>query len=122
MGPYIESEQDHERNAVVAGVPEGAQHETRHLRREVEELRGALRTRPMTDVALGMVMTTEGCSPDRARQVPVSSSQRTDTGLRTLAQRLTEGSASSLPPGNDTTAPDPVILRDAPYGLNPQKR
>ncbi|MER6188614.1 ANTAR domain-containing protein [Streptomyces cyaneofuscatus] len=122
MRPFIESEEDHERNAVVAGGPEGAEHEIRHLRREVKELRRALQTRPMIDVALGMVMATEGCSLDQAWQVLVNSSQRTNTKLRTLAQRLTESSANSLSPEDDTTTPDLVILRDAPHGLDPQKR
>lgn len=122
MRPFIESEEDHERNAVVAGGPEGAEHEIRHLHREVKELRRALQTRPMIDVALGMVMATEGCSLDQAWQALVNSSQRTNTKLRTLAQRLTESSANSLSPEDDTTTPDLVILRDAPHGLDPQKR
>ncbi|MFD3647685.1 ANTAR domain-containing protein [Streptomyces cyaneofuscatus] len=121
MRPFIESEEDHERNA-AAGGPESAEHEMRRLRREVEELRRALQTRPMIDVALGMVMATEGCSLDQAWRVLVNSSQRTNTKLRILAQRLTESSANSLSPEDDTTAPDLVILHDAPDGPNPQKR
>ncbi|MFI7085158.1 ANTAR domain-containing protein [Streptomyces anulatus] len=69
----------------------------------------ALRTRPMIDVALGMVMATEGCSLDEAWLIMVNSSQRTNTKLPTLALRLTESSASPLSPGFPHSVPPRLV-------------
>lgn len=59
----------------------------------------------MIDVAIGMVMATEGCSLDQAWQVLVNSSQRTNTKLHTLALRLTESSASAAAPASRHITP-----------------
>lgn len=59
----------------------------------------------MIDVALGMVMATEGCSLDEAWLIMVNSSQRTNTKLHTLALRLTESSARPISPGIPHSAP-----------------
>ncbi|MFE9700012.1 ANTAR domain-containing protein [Streptomyces sp. NPDC006270] len=94
----MNSREDHERDAVVpvSREPRSAEQDVLHLRREVDELRRALRTRPMIDVALGMVMATEGCSLEEAWLIMVHSSQRTNTKLHTLALRLTDSSASPI--------------------------
>ncbi|MBT2899995.1 ANTAR domain-containing protein [Streptomyces sp. McG3] len=118
--------EDHERHAEVSREPQGAEQEVIHLRREVDGLRRALQTRPMIDVALGMVMATEGCSLDEAWEIMVHSSQRTNTKLHTLALRLTESSASPVSLGLPHSAP-PAPSRSeeasgnaaAPDHLNP---
>ncbi|MGX1896225.1 ANTAR domain-containing protein [Streptomyces anulatus] len=92
----------------------------------MDGLRRALRTRPMIDVALGMVMATEGCSLDEAWLIMVNSSQRTNTKLHTLALRLTESSASPLSPGFPHSVPPASSRSDddgedaaAPDRINP---
>jgi hypothetical protein len=67
----------------------------------------------MIDVALGMVMATEGCSLDEAWLIMVNSSQRTNTELHTLALRVTESSASPAPPGFPHSAPPASPRSDA---------
>ncbi|MEU6953262.1 ANTAR domain-containing protein [Streptomyces sp. NPDC045714] len=109
--------EDHERDAVVSREPQGAEQEVIHLRREVDGLRRALQTRPMIDVALGMVMATEGCSSDEVWGIMVRSSQRTNTKLHTLALRLTESSASPVSLGFPHSAP-PASSRSEEAGEN----
>ncbi|MFE1732466.1 ANTAR domain-containing protein [Streptomyces bacillaris] len=84
----------------------------------MDGLRRALQTRPMIDVALGMVMATEGCSLDEARLIMVNSSQRTNTKLHTLALRLTESSASPISPGFSHSAPPAWSRSDEAGGAN----
>ncbi|MEU3263576.1 ANTAR domain-containing protein [Streptomyces bacillaris] len=116
--PSTNSREDHERDAVVSREPQGAKQELLHLRREVDGLRRALQPRPMIDVALGMVMATEGCSLDEARLIMVNSSQRTNTKLHTLALRLTESSASPISPGFSHSAPPAWSRSDEAGGAN----
>ncbi|MEU5450281.1 MULTISPECIES: ANTAR domain-containing protein [Streptomyces] len=109
---------EHEHAAATPRDPLLAEQEILFLRREVDELRTALRSRPMIDIAIGMVMVTEGCSRDEAWLILVNSSQRTNTKLRTLASRLTETSATSLSPDHHPSAPgisarDDVIAEDS---------
>lgn len=122
----MNSREDHERDAVVSREPQGAEQEVLHLRREVDMLSRALRTRPMIDVALGMVMASEGCSLDEAWLIMVNTSQRTNTKLHTLALRLTESSASPISPGFPHSAPPAPSRSDeggenaaAPDRINP---
>ncbi|MFI7255237.1 ANTAR domain-containing protein [Streptomyces anulatus] len=107
--PSTNSREDYERDAVISREPQGAEQEVLHLLREVDGLGRALRTRPMIDVALGMVMATEGCSLDEAWLIMVNSSQRTNTKLPTLALRLTESSASPLSPGFPHSVPPRLV-------------
>ncbi|MFF3970385.1 ANTAR domain-containing protein [Streptomyces rubiginosohelvolus] len=107
----LDSGQEHEHATAIPRDPLLAEQEILFLRREVDELRTALRSRPMIDIAIGMVMATEGCSRDEAWLILVNTSQRTNTKLRTLASRLTENSATPLSPDRLRTAPD-ISARD----------
>ncbi|MFD8061982.1 ANTAR domain-containing protein [Streptomyces cyaneofuscatus] len=119
MQTPLGSGQEHEQAATIPRDPLLAEQEILFLRRAVDGLRAALRSRPMVDMAIGMVVATEGCSRDAAWLILVNSSQRTNTKLRSLAFRLTHNSARSLSfdllhaaPGKsargDTTVEDPA--------------
>ncbi|MET8978299.1 ANTAR domain-containing protein [Streptomyces sp. NPDC004539] len=58
------------------------------LRREVVQLRRALRTRPDIDLARGILMASFGLSPDEAWNVLVKASQNTNTKLYRLASNV----------------------------------
>ncbi|MEU0026175.1 ANTAR domain-containing protein [Streptomyces sp. NPDC006335] len=58
------------------------------LRREVDQLRRAMRTRPAIDVARGIVMASFGLSAEDAWTVLVTASQNTNTKMHNLAQDL----------------------------------
>jgi anti-anti-sigma factor len=58
------------------------------LRREVGQLRRAMRTRPTIDVARGIVMASFGLSAEDAWTVLVTASQNTNTKMHHLAQDL----------------------------------
>ncbi|MCH5677420.1 ANTAR domain-containing protein [Streptomyces gilvus] len=58
------------------------------LRREVAELRRAMRTRPGIDLARGILMATFNLTPEAAWTVLVTTSQNTNTKLHVLAQDL----------------------------------
>ncbi|MFE6483805.1 ANTAR domain-containing protein [Streptomyces sp. NPDC057757] len=69
-----------------------------HLRNEVDGLRRSLVTRSMIDMALGMIMAIEGCSLTDAWQILEQSSLRSNTELRTAAQRLVGEQDRPAPP------------------------
>ncbi|MFH8410971.1 ANTAR domain-containing protein [Streptomyces sp. NPDC018019] len=60
------------------------------LRTEVAQLRQAMETRPVIDLARGILMATFALSPEAAWNVLVATSQNTNTKLRRLAQNLVE--------------------------------
>ncbi|MFI7344586.1 ANTAR domain-containing protein [Streptomyces sp. NPDC050085] len=60
------------------------------LRREVEQLRRAMRSRGVIDMARGIVMAAFGLSPDDAWEALVSVSQRSNTKLHEVAGQLVE--------------------------------
>ncbi|MFK8850123.1 anti-sigma factor antagonist [Streptomyces sp. Ac-502] len=60
----------------------------RELRAEVAHLRRAMRTRPVIDLARGILMATFALSPEAAWAVLVTTSQNTNTKLHRLAQDL----------------------------------
>ncbi|RAJ67020.1 ANTAR domain-containing protein [Streptomyces sp. Amel2xB2] len=55
---------------------------------ELEQLRRAMETRPVIDQAHGVLMAAYGCTPDRAWEVLVAVSQRTNTKLHRVASAL----------------------------------
>lgn len=60
------------------------------LRREVAELRRAMRTRPGIDLARGILMATFNLTPEAAWTVLVTASQNSNTKLHVLAQDLVD--------------------------------
>ncbi|WP_141745992.1 ANTAR domain-containing protein [Streptomyces sp. EN27] len=114
----LASGQEHEHAAAIPRDPLLAEQEILFLRRELNELRTALHSRPMIDIAIGMVMVAEGCSRDEAWLILVNSSQRTNTKLRTLASRLTENSATFLSLDRLRGAPD-ISARDETIAQDP---
>jgi AmiR/NasT family two-component response regulator len=66
------------------------------LRREVADLRRAMRTRPAIDLARGILMATFNLSPEAAWTVLVTASQNTNTKLHVLAQDLV-GTVQGVP-------------------------
>lgn len=58
------------------------------LEKEVAELRHALVSRAVLDIARGIVMATGQCSSGQAWQVLVDTSQRTNTKLRDIASGI----------------------------------
>lgn len=59
-------------------------------RTELEQLRRAMKTRPVIDRAHGVLMATYGCTPDEAWQVLKSASQETNMKLRAVAGEITD--------------------------------
>jgi hypothetical protein len=68
------------------------------LRREVKELRQALESHPVIDLARGIVMALGPCSPEEAWGVLVEVSQHTNTKLREIAQHLVDSVGGPQPP------------------------
>ncbi|MEU7154485.1 ANTAR domain-containing protein [Streptomyces sp. NPDC045456] len=58
------------------------------LRTEVSQLRRAMQTRPVIDLARGILMATFNLTPEAAWTVLVTTSQKTNTKLHRLAQDL----------------------------------
>lgn len=58
------------------------------LQKEVEELRRAIVSRPVLDIARGIVMATGRCTAVQAWQVLVDTSQHTNTKLRDVASGI----------------------------------
>ncbi|MCL6670051.1 ANTAR domain-containing protein [Streptomyces panaciradicis] len=82
----------------VAEAPVRRADADQELRTEVAQLRRAMRTRPVIDVARGILMASFGLSADAAWAVLVTASQNSNTKLHQLAQDLmgaVDGSALS---------------------------
>ncbi|MFI5699916.1 ANTAR domain-containing protein [Streptomyces xanthochromogenes] len=65
------------------------------LRRELDQLRRAMRSRGTIDLARGILMAAFGLSPDDAWQALVSTSQHTNTKLRCLAEQVVESAGGT---------------------------
>ncbi|MGI3197726.1 ANTAR domain-containing response regulator [Streptomyces sp. GLT-R25] len=59
-----------------------------HLRTEITHLKRALQTRPIIDLARGVLMASFGLSAEEAWTVLVEASQHTNTKLRYVAEEL----------------------------------
>ncbi|MGX1370241.1 response regulator NasT [Streptomyces canus] len=75
------------------------------LRTEVEQLRQAIRTRPVIDQARGVLMATHACSSDQAWDILREASQLTNTKLRKVAATVAAGA------GGDGPTPSPELRR-----------
>lgn len=82
-------------------VPAAAR--TAELEKEVAELRRAIRSRPVLDIARGIVMATGQCTAVQAWQVLVDTSQRTNTKLRDVAGGIV-ASVGGRPPSEPIRA------------------
>ncbi len=71
-------------------------HEATH--RLVEALRTALQSRPVIDLAKGILMAQRGCSEDEAFDILRCESQRRNKKLRDLAQDIVDGAAQRCDP------------------------
>ncbi len=67
-----------------------ARHDTEALRTEVAQLKRAMQTRPVIDMARGVLMASFGLRPDDAWSVLVDVSQHTNTKLRQVAAELVD--------------------------------
>lgn len=68
------------------------------LRAEVEQLRQAIASRPVIDQARGILMATHSCTSEEAWTILRTTSQLSNTKLRTIAAALTAGTGSDGPP------------------------
>ncbi|MFH9863264.1 anti-sigma factor antagonist [Streptomyces sp. NPDC017202] len=79
------------------GPPQGPGGE-QDLRAEVVQLRRAMRTRPVIDLARGILMASFGLSAQDAWRVLVDASQHTNTKLHHLARDLVDAVEGDPPP------------------------
>lgn len=69
------------------------------LRSELEGLRTALRSRPVIDIARGILIASTPCTSGRAWQILVDASQVSNVKLRDIAHQLVESfHGAPLPP------------------------
>ena len=57
---------------------------------EVQDLRAALRTRPVIEQAKGILMADRGCTPDEAFEMLSAASQRENRKIRDIAQAMVD--------------------------------
>ncbi|MEW2051755.1 ANTAR domain-containing protein [Streptomyces sp. NPDC005476] len=79
-----------------AGQP-GPAHEAARLRQENAQLRRALRTRPVIDMARGILMASLACSHEEAWQILVTVSQHSNTKLHRVADALVAAATGAEP-------------------------
>ncbi|MFF7444598.1 MULTISPECIES: ANTAR domain-containing protein [unclassified Streptomyces] len=68
------------------------------LREEVEQLRQAIVSRPVIDQARGILMAAHSCTPEEAWAILRTTSQLSNTKLRSVAEALTAGTRPDGPP------------------------
>jgi AmiR/NasT family two-component response regulator len=61
---------------------------------EVDDLRAALRSRPVIDQAKGILMSERGCTANEAFEMLSAASQRGNEKLRDVARRIVDGTQS----------------------------
>ncbi|MEU9187089.1 ANTAR domain-containing protein [Streptomyces sp. NPDC048484] len=66
-------------------------------RREAQQLRKAMKSRPTIDMARGILMTAYSCSPDDAWEMLVTVSQHSNTKLHEVAEALVAATARQEP-------------------------
>ncbi|MFC8193874.1 ANTAR domain-containing protein [Streptomyces sp. NPDC057298] len=66
-------------------------------RREAQQLRRAMKSRPTIDMARGILMTTCSCSPDDAWEILVTVSQHSNTKLHQVAEAIVAATARQEP-------------------------
>ncbi|MFJ8143076.1 ANTAR domain-containing protein [Streptomyces sp. NPDC096013] len=74
-----------------ADVP--APEEIAELLQEREQLKRAMETRPVIDMARGVLMASFGCQPEDAWEILVAVSQHSNVKLRVVAEAISEAVA-----------------------------
>ncbi|NUR02765.1 MAG: ANTAR domain-containing protein [Streptomyces sp.] len=67
------------------------------LVREKQQLRQAMESRPVIDMARGVLMTTFACGPDDAWEILLSVSQNANVKLRVVAGTVMEAASGGKP-------------------------
>ena len=113
-GPQSE---DGASEAAAGDTPPGRQLE---LEEENWHLRRALESRPVIDIARGVLTATYHCSPDQAWDILVRASQHANVKLRMIAQALVDTTQGKELPdalrAQVTAAVDAVCGPDGPVG------
>jgi AmiR/NasT family two-component response regulator len=65
-------------------------HDLRTCQAQLDDLRAALRTRPVIDQAKGILMARHGCTPGRAFEMLAEASQRQNRKLRDIAAAIVD--------------------------------
>ncbi|WP_308010818.1 ANTAR domain-containing protein [Streptomyces sp. AC495_CC817] len=77
------------------GLPPGAAVE---LQRENEQLKHAMESRPVIDMARGVLMAGFGCEPEEAWEILVTVSQHANIKLRDVAEAVTSAATGKPMP------------------------
>ncbi|MFH9613530.1 ANTAR domain-containing protein [Streptomyces pratensis] len=84
------------------------------LQNEVASLRAALRTRPVIDIARGILIASTRCTSRQAWQTLVDASQESNIKLREIALQLVESyHGTPLPPATRRALSTAVRRTDA---------
>ncbi|MFG2720207.1 ANTAR domain-containing protein [Streptomyces sp. NPDC048416] len=94
----------------TAAPPDGDEAD---LRLEVEQLRRAMHSRATIDLARGILMAAFAISADGAWKVLVSTSQHTNTKLRSLAEQVVESAAGTPLPDSVRERLSAAVARTA---------
>lgn len=100
------------------GLPEGVEEE---LRIEIGQLKRAMQTRPVIDLARGVLMASFGLNSEDAWSVLVEVSQRTNTKLRHLAHELV-GAVNGAPLSDRLQQQVSVAVAETLNPLSPNHR
>ncbi|MEU0164404.1 ANTAR domain-containing protein [Streptomyces iakyrus] len=77
-------------NAEATADPEGSEpHSSAALLREKEQLEHALESRPVIDMARGVLVASYACQPEEASEILVTASQRANVKVRDVAEAVT---------------------------------
>jgi hypothetical protein len=68
------------------------------LEQEREQLKRAMESRPVIDMARGVLAAGYGCPPQEAWEILVTVSRHTDTQLRTVAEAVTQATTGTPMP------------------------
>ncbi|MEU0031311.1 ANTAR domain-containing protein [Streptomyces sp. NPDC006335] len=68
------------------------------LEQEREQLKRAMESRPVIDMARGVLAAGYGCPPQEAWEILVTVSRQTDTQLRTVAEAVTQAATGTSMP------------------------
>ncbi|MFH8746914.1 anti-sigma factor antagonist [Streptomyces rimosus] len=88
--PHQDAQQDAHEDSQQDVHQDAHQDAHQELPKEVAQLRRAMQTRPVIDLARGILMATFTLSPDAAWDVLVTASQNTNTKLHFLARELVD--------------------------------